>query len=289
MRICLFCGLVSVILSFSLFPDTLELDNGDRITGKIVQMNEDTVTVKTEYGTLVIKRAFIKKGLFAMQSTVPRDGLALELLFAGNLSDTSKNNMKVTNDGVTFALGRDGSSSSAISSDGTGKHAGIMHKSALDSLDSFSVSFWFMIINQVKSQYLVSKWDTTTGNLAEGKFAVLYKAGYLTCYAVDGSGTYYTVKSEESADTKSWNHAVFVCDKGNLSLVLNGKKVGEKKYGFGPSRKNESPLFIMTAKAVNDPNMAFYCTEGAIDNLRIYGRPLSDKEIEALFAELSGG
>jgi hypothetical protein len=288
MRNLLFLSALLFIASTLCPADTLELENGDRITGKLVSMNEDTVTVKAEYGTLVIKRAFIKKGLFAMQAAIPRQGLVLELLFSGNLTDTSGSNIKLANNGGSFVSGKDGGVSSAIGSDGAGKYASIAKARIIDSLDSFSISFWFTVTNQVKSQYLVSKWDSTTGNTADGKFAVLYKGGYVTCYAVDKAGSYYTVKNEESLEAERWNHVVFTSDMGNLTLTINGKKVSDKKYGFGASGKSEAQMYLLTAKAANDPKLAFYCTEGAIDNLRIYDRPLSEKEIAGLFAEFSG-
>jgi hypothetical protein len=286
--ICLFIFLYLFV--HSAFPDALELENGDRITGKIIQMNEDTVTVKAEYGTLVIKRAYIKKGLFAVQASVPKQGLILELLFAGNLADTSPNKRKVANFGATFSEGKDGSASSAIAADGTGQLASITKAPDVDSINSFTISFWFNVKNETKSQYLLSKWGSTSGNQADGKFAVLYKSGFVSCYIVDSNGAYHTIKSEEAVEANKWNHAVFMCDceKGMLYLFINGKKANEKNYEFGALLKSESPLYLLTATAQNDPKLAFYNTIGAMDNLRVYDRALTQAELAALYNELSG-
>jgi hypothetical protein len=281
--------LLSLLLTFACleaaFSDTIELENGDRITGKITQMTEDTVTVKTDYGIFAIKRKFIAKGLFDIQGTIPRLGLALELLFSGNLIDTSSNGYKVMNNGLTFTQGRDGSSASAIASDGSGQIANIIKAPALDGLQAFSIAVWFNTKNVTKSQYIVSKWSSTSGSEAEGKFAVLYKSGMVTCYVVDQAGTYYTIKCEETAEPAKWNHLVFTCGKTALVLYLNGKKAGEIKYEGSGLKNDDSPLFIMSAKAANDPKMAFYNFEGSLDNLRIYTRELSEKEAFSLYKE----
>jgi hypothetical protein len=288
MKVTILTSLFLLLVLPAIFSDKIELENGDQVTGKIVQMNEDTVTIKAEYGVLVIKRRYIKKGLFAVNPEIPRDGLLVELLFNSNFIDSSGNRFTVKN--INTALGPDKNElpSSAAHADGSGQYLSIISSKQINDLEAFTVSFWFTIRNLNKSQYIVSKWNSTSGDKADGKFAILFKAGYVSCYVVDGKGAYYSLKSEERIPINTWTHAAFICTKDKFNLFINGKKTADKSFEIESIGRNESPVFLLTAKGGNDNKMSYYNTEGGIDSFRLYGRVLSETEIGVLCNEFSG-
>jgi hypothetical protein len=108
--------------------------------------------------------------------------------------------------------------------------------------------------------------------LLYGKFSAW--AGWYT-----GSALKQT--SNGSINSGSWVHLAFSREQitgnhGNFRTYLNGAK------DAGPTNKNEKPAtgaLLYMGKAITNAN---YYLNGALDDLRIYDRTLSDAEVKAL-------
>ncbi|MBN1699812.1 MAG: LamG domain-containing protein [Spirochaetales bacterium] len=301
--------LICTTLSASFcFADTLELTNGDTITGTIVSMDEEKVIVQTDYGLLQIRREYIKEGIFTSNgegmsgqnmennpiegsgtekpANPPVRGLIGEFLFNGNLLDTSGHSdilLNVNNTG--FGKGADNSEKSAIEADGTGKYLFTSSLKEFDECHSFSISLWVYIRNSTKSQYLISKWASSSGEKAEGKVALNIKVPAIRCFVVDAEGYHHNLHVAEAIKQEQWQHIVVICDMGELRLYVDNKLYGKKQYSFTRLKKDNAPLYILTAKANNARTWSYYNCDGLIDSLRIYDRMLSEAEIAALYAE----
>jgi hypothetical protein len=305
-QIIIWCFFI-LFTSFILYADELELSNGDIITGTIVSMDEEEVVIETEYGRLTIKRKFVKKGIFAGEDAViitsenpynqdsavidysldiPGKGLVCELLFDNSLSDTSGTMYTIKNiNNIPFCTGIDGIENHAVSSDGSGRYLVITDYKELDVVNSFTISFWIYVEIWGKTQYILSKWTSTEGEKAEGKFAIHTKQGFVLCYIVDAAGTYYNVFTEKPMKLHVWNHIAILFDKGKTQIYVNNQLAGNKTFGFTGLKQDSSPLYILTAKAVKGNTYAYYNLFGMLDNLRIYSRSLSEEEIAALYFE----
>jgi hypothetical protein len=61
MRTLLFTLMITLIVQATLAADTVHLNNGDIVSGTITTLNDNKVTMKTEYGTVMVKKDFIKR------------------------------------------------------------------------------------------------------------------------------------------------------------------------------------------------------------------------------------
>jgi hypothetical protein len=82
-----------------------------------------------------------------------------------------------------------------------------------------------------------------------------------------------------------WTHVIFTFDaaSGLKQAYLNGVKVDSKLATAAPLASNTSPLVFNNA-AASACSSGYGHFDGALDDLRIYNRTLSQAEIEALFA-----
>jgi hypothetical protein len=298
------------ILFFSLHmttADELELSNGDTISGIIISIDENDIVIETEYGTLTIKRRFVTRGTFTgngedmsssddhmttdpalpgLPDNIPVKGLVCELLFDSTLTGVRGTDYTIKNvNNVPFCKGIDGIEDHAISADGSGMYLVLENHRELDAATSLSVSFWVFVENWEKTQYILSKWSSTEGEKAEGKFAIQTKQGFILCYIVEPSGTYHYIHTEKPIKLHEWNHIVITFHNGQTRMYMNNQLTGEKTFGFTSLKEDSSPLFILTAKSVKGNKYAYYNLTGMLDNVRIYNRPLTDDEIAALYSE----
>ncbi len=75
----------------------------------------------------------------------------------------------------------------------------------------------------------------------------------------------------------SWQHIVLTIGRTNMSMFLNGVKIGDAQTGDNPFQYSSESLLIGTAK--RDSFQEWY---GALDDIRIYNRALSSAEVQEL-------
>jgi hypothetical protein len=302
------CIIVSILfITSQLFTDSLELINGDTISGTIIRMDEENVFIKTEYGLLEIKREYVSKGIFAdsnddhlekveqvqitenidgSEESIPKQGLLCEFLFNGNLIDTSDHGyMLQNNNNVQFTGGMNGKEFSAVAADGTGRYLSLESFKELDECHSFSISLWVYMRNSTKSQYLLSKWTSSNGEKAEGKVALNIKGTTIRCFVVDISGYHHNLQVIHTLESRQWHHLVVTCDIGEIGIYVDNRNLGKKRFDFSRLKNDESELFILTARASNEQTWSYYNCDAILDSLRIYDRLLTEKEIESLYRE----
>jgi len=306
--------LIHLILILSVlqpgWSDYLELTNGDHISGTIVSMNETTVKLKTSYGNIDIPRKEIVSGQFGdavvkntaaaktetaetrkktsntTTAVVPAEGIVVEYLFDGILRDTSGNNHAIKKmNNVFFGNGFTDKTNTAVVSDGIGAYLEVENSSRLENLDSLTLSCWFYIQAEAGNQYLISKWEKTTGQKAEGKFALSYSNKNIYYYIVDENGFFQGLKQEVSITQQKWYHLAATYSKGKLKLYLNGENIAEKQLTAKGLYKEKSPVYLMSAKSFTPEGWAYYNLKGRLDNVRIYNRELPLNEIRLLYLE----
>ncbi len=286
---CKLCIILFLITCPFIFADEIMLTSGDMIYGEIISMDENIVTVKTEYGKLEIDRVFIQKGTFYSTSPIPIGGLLFEFLFNGNFSDSSPNELSLENyNNTDFSIGADNSENNSVSSDGTGKYLSLPSSAEADSTNEFSISFWININSGSKNQYMISKWTTSEGDTADGKFAISYNGNTIYFYIVDTDGYYHLLKADNAFSTNTWTHLVFVCSPGYMAIYINSVKTAENNFNFTGLKYDEAPIYILTAKSNTSTPWAYYNIIGSMDNLRMYDYALNEQEIVSLWEEIGG-
>lgn len=278
--------IIYLLIPLCIYTDEIQLTSGEIINGEIISMDENIVTIRTDYGKLEIEREFVSKGIFYTTSPVPLSGLIFEFLFNGSMQDSSQNKLFLENYNNTgFGTGPDNLPNNSITSDGTGQYLVLKTCPEADNTNTFSISFWIKIAAYAKNQYMISKWSTSEGETAEGKFAISYKNGTVYFYIVDTDGYYHLLKADNAFDINTWTHLVFICSPGYMAIFVNSEKKAEGSYDFTGLKYDESPVYILTAKSNTSTPWAYYNAIGSMDNLRMYNYILSDEEIISLLEE----
>ena len=210
-----------------------------------------------------------------------RDGLLLHMPFDGSFADAAGRYVP-TNNGMRLVAGPSGQANNAARSDGTGTYISVAGDDTLDTLNQFTVSFWVRSDDSVPTQYLVSKWSSTTEERADCKFTLQGSRRGLTLFLVNADGQYQWISAPGVLLDGEWQHVAATFANGRAVLYVNGAQVAARRFNFDTLLADDSPLLVMTAEATNEDTYGFYNATGAIDDLRVYDRALSLQEVAAL-------
>ena len=195
---------------------------------------------------------------------VDRSKLVLELLFEGNLTDTSESKSACTSRGaVTFA---DGSQRKCASFNGSGwVDTGFGQK---ELGEEFTVECW---VNPAKQQSQHA--DVFGNHVSEGLGFVLQQDGTNTnqFLAAYGSGPERWVMTEAvPLAAGRWQHVALVKTREDLRVYLNGILVAAE-HATAPARP--SPMPVAVGLGYRDQNR---CFRGLIDEFRVWNKALTD-------------
>ncbi len=206
-------------------------------------------------------------------------GLTAYYPFNGNADDESGNgNHGVEYNGVTYA---DGISGQAAKFDGENDFITIWNTEEINkniNTDEGTVSVWFNVTGMTsdKGSFIYQYYSDNNDRL-------YLNATYTTPDSADlrmGFGDKH--KSSGKVTVNSWNHAVMLwTSAGVMKLYINSLFVNKDTFtnpGF-QFKGNEKFYFGRGW----DGNPVFF--SGAVDELRIYSRVLSESEIQELYRE----
>jgi transcriptional regulator with XRE-family HTH domain len=145
--------------------------------------------------------------------------------------------------------------------------------------------------------YTVSAWAWLDEPETASEFAtvVSQSAGNLTAFflqywatpnrwAFSGPEDEFRVQSSVGAVPHRWTHLVGVCDKGTLTLYVDGEKVGEDDGENVAVPESEADQLIIggagLAREYGDTYKDFF--PGSIKNVQVFDQPLTPDEIKAL-------
>jgi len=157
--------------------------------------------------------------------------------------------------------------------DGTDDYVDVGNPSELSSgnLDSsLTMSAWLKPVNASGSRQNVAGKNSEFGN---DNYRFWVDSGDLNAY-VDTSGSAPNIATPISSD--EWSHAVMTYDGNSLKLYLNGVKKVE--IGLSGDLSSAASPFTIGSRGGDSE---FY--DGAIDNVRIYDRDLSEQEVKQLY------
>jgi Concanavalin A-like lectin/glucanases superfamily len=224
------------------------------------------------------------------KTTLPTEGLVAYYPFDGNAQDESGyNNHGNPNNGVQFVRNRKDEESKAVFFDGIDDYVKVPHSGAINfgRDQDFTVSLWVKYGNQentiVGDNDILSKWN--------GGYPFVVRMNNQTAKPPYGPpGTWYAARWDGSKDggvhgpdiaDQKYHHIVFV-KKGTLLFgYTDGVETSRDDDGTINETKNDAPLYIGTRTP--SPTSNFFT--GAVDDLRIYNRALTEVEIQQLFHE----
>lgn len=219
---------------------------------------------------------------------IPRDGLAGEWLFTGNVFDTSGNEKNGLVTGAAPALDRFGNGNCAYAFDGNDYVQLPAGNSILpDASGSYSISIWFKAVSATNYPMVISGYNNSG---TEDVFPVhcylnpvLGRNKLYNTFRNTGSNAYYS-ENFDSVTDGNWHHLVLVTDTSALqhrmyvdNRLVSSSSITKQAY------LDAGSLWI---GANYNGSMTNYFS-GAIDDARIYGRALGSDEISALYHENS--
>ncbi|MFW5689468.1 MAG: LamG domain-containing protein [Spirochaetota bacterium] len=285
-------GLVLGVLLVGATPllaDRLELENGDVLSGDIVRMDDETVTIETEYGRLEVPRDHVRHGAFgeAIDSDEEdeRPDTSSGLVFRFTLDDTLESTVgdyTLTNNGLRFAPDRGGTPRAAARSDGSATYLSLPPAPEINELSTFTLVFHLRLESTRGTKYLVSKWDRAEGETAEGKFTIQTSSGGVTLFLVGPDGRYRRLSARGVLAPLVWHTVAVSFAAGRAAIYVDGEEVGSRTFAFTELYPDDSPLLIMTAEATTDDPYGHYNVTGSIDDIRLYSRALAPEEIAAI-------
>lgn len=204
-------------------------------------------------------------------------------------ADSSSNNITGTLNGTDFAASNEtGIVSNATIFDGSDDFITAPSNPALRILGDITISFWLKrngtdsvetildyaaIGEQEERNHLYQVWIQNTGRL----FFEWEHSG--------GANISVSTTNPAAAPVGEWAYYNFVRDtsSGTVNFYVNGVLVDSDTFATLPTGGEDSTLWI-----AREANTNFYGINGTLDDLRIYNRALSSKEIASLYIDKGG-
>jgi parallel beta-helix repeat protein len=188
------------------------------------------------------------------------------------------------NDGIVegAVFTSDGRLDGAYRFNGAGSHIMVPDSSSLDLQSGITIAAWVQLASPVAKAKLVSKsvpgkdnpWELFALDTdADGNGLRLFISnGNVDDYCEVSSGTH-------RLQLNTWNHVTGTYDGSQMTLYINGEEVASAA-GDIPIGANNEPLLIGT---YGEEISWGTHLDGWLDDLRLYGRALTEEEVCALF------
>ena len=215
-------------------------------------------------------------------SNITQLGLVAYYPFNGNARDESRNRNDGKVNGATLTTDRHGRSSSAFHFDGLDDFITVDSSPELRALLSISVSTWVRVYSSQSpapnnNHAILASWSGG----GDGRAFWLGTGNNASHFAVGSGPENPHGDLFNSRDTKItdgvWHHVVYAHDLNGADLYIDGKSIVTSEVGF-PLKPFIKPLIF---GADNNGIRANFT--GYIDDIRIYNRALSDKEVRAIY------
>jgi len=206
-------------------------------------------------------------------------GLALWLPFNGNANDASGNENGINTYGTpTLTTGADGRANGAYYLNGTNQYFSLQSPDSIPArTDRFTVSVWAKGASVVGNDYayIVHKgYNTSIGS------SVLYlgtNTGVAQILTASANGQYNAGNTGVGSDGSTWRHIVLVYAGGVQTTYVDGVRAGGEDTIGEISNPTSGTTFTIGAGVGGYRDFI-----GAIDDVRVYHRALTDDEVANL-------
>lgn len=203
------------------------------------------------------------------------DALELEILFQGDVKDTSGNDYHGQLIGGQYCKDRFGRENSAIYLNGKSDYIILEQPPAL-SAQGFTISVWCYYDTKTSFDGWHSAIISQDGQQSNRCLQLSTKDDNITLHRFLKEPDIYL---PAKISTESWYHIVISYENNTYYAYLNGKLITQSEGDFTPSVSE--PLYI-GRKSTNESYFFFH---GKIDDLRLYNRVITPTEVEALHLE----
>ena len=214
-------------------------------------------------------------------------------LVAGiNLNENISDEESITSNGdISWIDGLDGR---ALSLDEDGEFISLPDSNALDLLGGGSVSVWVYPVQHINFAGILHKGIET--DFSDEAWSLQYWSAYKPSMILyNEAGLKKQITSDTALELNKWHHltASWGFDssdgKDRFKFYVDGEKKGELDISsFLPLRNSPGDLIIGSQLPESHSATYGYITfRGAIDNILIYNRLLTEEEVSALYNEYS--
>ena len=159
----------------------------------------------------------------------------------------------------------------------------VPHSSLLDEFkQGITVAAW---VNRIAD----SSWNTVISREIKDGWSEYFGLAVVknkALFSVDGDGAHYqNIKSDEDMPVGEWIHLAGTYGNATFKLYVNGRLVKSVAYSIPFKFSDQNPL-IIGGNTNNQGQQWLDCFHGLIDDVQLFNRGLSEKEVAALFAAI---
>ena len=211
-------------------------------------------------------------------------GLVLHLDLDSTLLDSSPFNNNAIAFGAIPAIDRFGCSLSAFYFDGVDDYIQIPHDTSLSFVDQYTLMAW---VNQETTNFpsggrrIIDKHHMSTGDGYAMITATPHPANWIHAISIK-SGV-----SSKPIVNNTWQHLAIVWDKGIVDIYIDGQLDKRTNVSSTSTKINSNswPVYLGTAQSNGVP-AGDHFWHGALDDVRLFNRPLTPLDIDSVFREI---
>src|ERR1041385_1190147 len=216
-------------------------------------------------------------------------GLALYLPFDGSLEDSSGNRNDGVSNNAHYTGDPWGNANGAYLFNGKDNYITISNNSTINPRQQLTITFWLRV-DSIQSNYMpiIAKGGPLSGYYFNNReYGVWTKQTFQYWYpqfksAGDGQGMHELDSDHHSYVVGEWNFFAFVVDRVNHRMLMyaDGQLTEQTDDSYSSFNVNSYPLMV----GWSEENLFEHTPlRGAMDNLRIYKRALSPRQIQELY------
>lgn len=209
---------------------------------------------------------------------LPTDGLVAYYPFNGNANDESGNYNNGMSIGAILTPDRFNIPNKAYSFNGINSYINVTHTSSIQPTGGLTLSSWFNLNSLNRTSSILGKgYESNIGWYSLRYDSASQKIDFQINFTGYVGGPHYTVSTFSFIQPYMWYHVTATYDGSNMKIYLNGYP---ENTSFIPGTLGSNYGDLKIGKCAEGYNL-----NGALDDIRIYNRALSNSEIQLLYHE----
>lgn len=257
--------------------DKVKLKTGEKFKGKVVYIDGDVLEMKTQYGVVTIKRRLVKKmDIASIDKKIRTKSLIAHYDFNGTTRDVSKCEHHGKVKRAKWAKDRFKKRKSALYFDGHKDAVFVKSDKDLAPKKDLTITAWVKPTSGYAAHQVVRK-GLKKRRSVQASYSLQSTGGYNNRwqFGITGkNGQMTLIKDTKPMEVNRWSMLTATYNGDVLKLYVNGELRSSRRVSSKIAYSN-MPLVIGkgTRKGF----------KGTIDDIRIYDKALTEKEIRTIY------